>query len=304
MGSGIWKSGESGKQLVISSEQVWNGYEEVSSGKTRTHINGLLRDWITWQNNPERYPFDTFKRVLRKLSPPDIGPIEPGDPTRLPGDAREIPTILHKYGQVPILYAAAGVRRIIALAYLIVWAWEEHRIQSELIKKRPQRRMVIMVDEIEAHLHPKWQRNIVPALANLGDELSSELKVQFIITTHSPLIMVSLEALFDENTDRLFHLQLKKSTKQDSSEINLSEIPFIKHGRIDNWLTSDIFELKQARSQEAEQVIEEAKLLQLKNKPDLEQIRSISQQLINLLAYDDEFWPRWKYFAERNGVEL
>jgi hypothetical protein len=30
------------------------------------------------------------------------------------------------YGPVPVTQAAAGMRRVLALAYLLVWTWEEH----------------------------------------------------------------------------------------------------------------------------------------------------------------------------------
>jgi predicted ATPase len=42
---------------------------------------------------------------------------------------------------------------------------------------------IILIDEIDVHLHPKWQRRIVPAL----EELFSDC--QFIATTHSPFVI-------------------------------------------------------------------------------------------------------------------
>ncbi|MGL6244824.1 AAA family ATPase [Pseudomonas sp.] len=47
-------------------------------------------------------------------------------------------------------------------------------------------RGVIMVDEIDLHLHPEWQRSVVPTLAKALPN------VQFILTTHSPLVVGSL----------------------------------------------------------------------------------------------------------------
>jgi predicted ATP-binding protein involved in virulence len=45
---------------------------------------------------------------------------------------------------------------------------------------------VVLIDEIDLHLHPKWQRHIV-------DDLKRAFpKVQFIATTHSPFIIQSL----------------------------------------------------------------------------------------------------------------
>lgn len=44
-----------------------------------------------------------------------------------------------------------------------------------------------LIDEIDAHLHPRWQRQIVRGLQRLFP------KVQFIVTTHSPYVVASLE---------------------------------------------------------------------------------------------------------------
>ncbi|MCC6724335.1 MAG: AAA family ATPase, partial [Saprospiraceae bacterium] len=46
---------------------------------------------------------------------------------------------------------------------------------------------VVLIDEIDLHLHPKWQRNIV------GDLKRIFPNCQFIVTTHSPFIIQSLD---------------------------------------------------------------------------------------------------------------
>jgi hypothetical protein len=48
-------------------------------------------------------------------------------------------------------------------------------------------RGVVMVDEIDLHIHPDWQRTIIPTLARTLKNL------QFIFTTHSPLVVGTLE---------------------------------------------------------------------------------------------------------------
>ena len=45
---------------------------------------------------------------------------------------------------------------------------------------------VVLVDELDLHLHPKWQRDIVPTLSKVFP------RVQFIITTHSPHVLQSM----------------------------------------------------------------------------------------------------------------
>ncbi len=47
---------------------------------------------------------------------------------------------------------------------------------------------LVMIDEIELHLHPKWQRDV------LGRLCSMFKSCQFIVTTHSPLVLGEVEA--------------------------------------------------------------------------------------------------------------
>jgi hypothetical protein len=54
-------------------------------------------------------------------------------------------------------------------------------------KKLNENKGIVMVDEIDLHLHPKWQMTVLQTLAK---ELPN---IQFIVTSHSPLIVGSLE---------------------------------------------------------------------------------------------------------------
>jgi hypothetical protein len=290
------------RSLVFTKEQVWKGLEADIRGQTRYYSNGLLRDWISWQNE-RTDSFETFKKVLIRLSPDPSQPIEPGKPIRLPHDARTIPTVTQPYGVVPIVHAAAGIQRIVAMAYLVVWAWKEHQTLSEQQRKEPQKRMVILVDEMEAHLHPRWQRLILPALLDVSEDLATELQVQFIIATHSPLVMASAEPRFDAEKDKLFHLDLV-SEDLFESEVVLEEIPFTRYGPVDNWLMSEVFELPETRNPDAAAAIEQAKKLQLEENPNPQAVSAVSEELKRLLAVDDQFWPLWKYFAEQHGVAV
>jgi hypothetical protein len=286
-------SGEGvGEKTVLSSLEVWEG----KSGK----IEGLIRDWIKWQRTPNSEEFAALKTVLAKLAPPDLGELRPGESVRVPEDIRDIPTIVHPYGQIPLLYASAGVKRVVILAYLIVWAWHEHKVASEMISVRPQRRMVVLIDEIEAHLHPRWQRSILPSLIGLEEVLNDDLSAQFMIATHSPLVMASSEPLFDQATDKLYHLELDATAQT----VTLDEVEYIKFGDVSAWLTSPVFELRHARSNEAESAIEAAKSLQLSGNVTELLVAEVTEKLRKHLSQTDRFWPRWIAFAERYGVSV
>lgn len=42
---------------------------------------------------------------------------------------------------------------------------------------------IVLIDEIELHLHPRWQQSVVPSLRTVFPN------IQFIITTHSPIVL-------------------------------------------------------------------------------------------------------------------
>lgn len=269
---------------------------EAMNGKTPA-VQGLVHDWVRWQHS-YKVAFDRFCSVLRTLSPEDLGELRAGDTMRIPLDSRDIPTIQHLYGEIPITYASSGVQRMLILAYLVIWAWHEHELLAGQLSETPLRRMVVVVDELEAHLHPKWQRTVLPALMDVGALLSSELSIQTITATHSPLIMASLEGAFREDKDNLYHLFAA------NNEVQLESIDFQKFGDVSSWLTSPIFGLRHARSRDADRAIEAAKALQIEDDPTFENVNSVHELLKRYLAPDDKFWPRWIYFAELHGVSV
>ncbi|MCK6622571.1 MAG: AAA family ATPase [Calditrichaceae bacterium] len=293
--------------LIFSREDVWNGLPYQIGGTKKYLCNGLINDWVQWQYSPEEPPFSILKKVLRGLSPPnlskgDIGFLEPGKPTRIPPESRLIPTIKHPYGEIPLIYSSAAVQRIVGLAYLIVWTWEEHKNQAKSIREKPQDRMVLLVDEIEAHLHPQWQRLILPALLNVLNELEKDLQVQLLITTHSPLVMTSIEPIFDTTRDKIFHLNLVQEGLFEG-RVEIEEPEFVRWGSVNSWLRSNIFEVHPT-SIEAENAMEKAKKLQLQKKASKEEIEEVSDLLSKYLSPHDPFWIRWTYFAKNHNVEL
>lgn len=68
---------------------------------------------------------------------------------------------------------------------------------------------VVSIDEIENHLHPAMQRNILPNL------LKAFPKVQFIVTTHSPFIISSVK------DSKIYALKYTDSNKIQSYELDL-----------------------------------------------------------------------------------
>ena len=271
--------------------------DEVWDGKPR-QLEGLIRDWVKWQQRPDLYPaYLTFQAVLNRVFPPDLGPLQIGRPVRIPNDSREIPTLVHPYGTVPILLESAGIRRIITLAYLLVWAWEEHKIQARHQRRPEERQMIVLVDEAEAHLHPKWQRVILPALIGIGNDLHEEMAVQWIIASHSPLVMASGETMWDIDSDALFHIEMSSV-----GQVSFGPVPFERRGNIDSWLSSPIFEIPRPGSREREAAIQAAVELQQQEDTTAAAVQEMTDRLRRHLATEDSFWVRWIFFAQSYGI--
>jgi hypothetical protein len=281
---------------LFQPREIWNGLE--SDGKVL--CNGLVRDWASWQVRNGQ-PFQQLCHVLAALSPGPEEALAPGELTRVSlDDVRDMPTLRMPYGQdVPIVHAAAGIKRIVALAYLLVWTWQEHLLASALLAEEATRRIIFLIDEIEAHLHPRWQRVILRALLQVVEALTgtADVEVQIIAVTHSPLVMASLEPLFDEERDRVFHFDLR------AGRVVLEHVPWAKQGDAGSWLVSDMFGLQQARSLEAERAIEAAEAFMRGDRAalpaDLESQDAIHQELCRVLAGHDPFWPRWIVHSEK-----
>jgi hypothetical protein len=87
--------------------------------------------------------------------------------------------------RVPATWLSQGYQSIIAWLADVVG-----QILLECGKVVPAAEMqgVVLVDEIDLHLHPTWQVHLIPALKKVFPRL------QFIATTHSPMVLPALTA--------------------------------------------------------------------------------------------------------------
>lgn len=282
----------------FSPSELWNGLKHDE----KTVCNGLLHDWVTWQleaQSDNAHPFNLLSRVLERLSHPDEKMV-PGKPVRLYlDDVRKFPTIELPYETIPVVHASAGMKRILGLAYAITWMWTEHLQASQITGISPADRLVVLLEEPETHLHPKWQRHILPALLDILGGLSATMRPQILLTTHAPMVLASLEPHWSTATDRLFHIELR------DRQVVLEETPWTKHGDALAWLTSDVMDLKEGRSIEAERAITAAYDFmagRLDRLPDeLTTADAIHAELARVLPDQDPFWPQWIIDRRRRG---
>lgn len=82
--------------------------------------------------------------------------------------------------------------RLLSQGYKNVFAWIGHFIKrlaeaNNYDKDFMRKNAILVIDEIDTYLHPKWQRNILNVLAKRFPN------TRFIVTTHSPLVANYLE---------------------------------------------------------------------------------------------------------------
>ena len=280
----------------FKADEVWNGLD-VNGQRV---CEGLERDWVNWQEG-RKPQFRALEKVLEVMSPA-LEPLRAGPAQRIfIGEGRDRPTLLVGNQTVPVALASAGVRRVLALVYFLVWAWHEHAVAAKLLGKKPEDRFVILFDEPETHLHPRWQRTVLPSLFKAVDELRGKAGTppQVLVATHSPLVAASVEPIFDPSIDDLIHLSVKNGM------VEIDQGGWAVQGDVTNWLVSETFGLEQARSKEAEEAIEAAEAFMRGEKSlpqGLATKAAIHARLQKLLPAGDVFWPRWIMSAPLKSV--
>lgn len=144
---------------------------------------------------------------------------------------------------------------------------------------------VVLIDEIDLHLHPKWQKEIVNILITLFP------KVQFIATTHSPFIIQSQTSgsiiKLDESNETL-SVDATELSIEDISE-NIQKIP-----------TPQMSSKKIEMLETAKEYFDKLELLE-KGEVSAEEIQIIKDRLDEVSAlYDDNM--AYVAFLERKRL--
>lgn len=110
--------------------------------------------------------------------------------------------------------------------------------QGRVVIARPG---VVIIDEIEAHLHPSWQRDIPEWLKTHFP------KIQFLVSTHSPLIAQAADP------NGLFILPLQADDAQVARPATPAEYERIRWGNANKTILGVAFGLKTTRTKWASQ---------------------------------------------------
>jgi hypothetical protein len=93
----------------------------------------------------------------------------------------------NELGLLPVSQLSDGIRSVVALVADL--AFRCVRLNSFYGQHAPEETNgIVLIDEIEQHLHPGWQQRILPALREAFP------RIQFIVTTHSPEVLSTVES--------------------------------------------------------------------------------------------------------------
>lgn len=129
------------------------------------------------------------------------------------------------YGWVPLHELSLGYKTLLAWMVDFAHGLFEKYPDSPNPLAEP---AICLVDEIDLHLHPRFQQKMIRFLSELFP------KTQFIVTAHSPLIAKSAV----ESESNLILL------RREDNEIEVVNDPqVVKRWRVDQLLASDLFEV-------------------------------------------------------------
>ncbi len=178
-------------------------------------------------------------------------------------------------GEVPIEAVSQGTQSLLGwVGVLVKRLFEVYEGEDQPLHKPA----VVLIDEIDAHMHPAWQRTIARKLLRLFPN------VQFIATTHSPLVVAEAER------QQVFRLIRDPQTKRIKVCSPNEDVQGMGAGAL---LTSDLFGLPSQLDQTTQEKLDRRRYLAGKPFKELstkerEELQGLSSELESM-GFNYEF---------------
>ena len=179
------------------------------------------KDPLTTQN------FHLIKTALLKIMEEgevtdlDVAPVQSGS-----GSPRQGVRFKTPYGWVRLRDMSLGYQT------LVVWLTD---LADKLFVRYPNSQnpleepAIVLIDEIDLHLHPSWQRKLLKSLSEIFKN------TQFIATAHSPLVV---QAAGDESAN----VVLLKREGDQTIVYQGPDLPDVRHWRVEQIMSSELFD--------------------------------------------------------------
>ncbi len=148
-------------------------------------------------------------------------------------------TATNTENEIPFKALSAGFKTSFRwILDMIIRAWEKNFD----IDKPESIHGIVLIDEIDTHLHIKWQKTILRTLHDIFP------KIQFIVTTHSPFVIQSV------SKTNIFLLKLE-------DENIITELVDIEEGTSSKHIITDVFESTSIFNKEIEEKFDDFNLM-------------------------------------------
>ena len=169
------------------------------------------------------------------------------------------------YGDVPLASLSFGYQTMTAWLSDIAFRLFRHYPESANPLLEP---AIVLVDEIDLHLHPKWQRQLRERLA------AHFPAVQFIATAHSPLMA---QSYMSEN--------LAVVRREEDHAVIVNAPAQVAGWRLDQVITSELFGFETPFSLEVERLLDEQRSISTKPSrtvKDEARLAELQEELLNI----------------------
>lgn len=175
LGYGPWRRLPEGTGLVRSSSSPPSSLDGLRSlfdpGTPLTDPEAWLKTQDYLMRSKEKNALDLARTALIKLLP---------DVEEIDVHPKGVTVRTQQGHRTPLRLMSDGYKAMTTLVVDIVARLAEGRE----VRKPEDIAAIVLIDELDLHLHPRWQLNVIKDLRELFP------KIQFIVTTHSPLILL------------------------------------------------------------------------------------------------------------------
>lgn len=147
---------------------------------------------------------------------------------------------------------------------------------------------IVLIDEVDLHLHPRWQRSILQDLTRVFRN------VQFIVSTHSPIIVVGASDI--AQVVNLNNITADGNNMPETSVLNVGQV-----------LLSDLFGLKSLQSPEWDDKIHERDTILAKvelTDDDEKRLAQLDKEMQGLTSLQDSNAIRSSRLLEKLAKQL
>lgn len=192
----LWRKGKpsdpTSKAPVDLVEQTEGYRGALDTRTTFSQVAAWLEQFVREAQNevttgsPSPYRPQEILSAVRRAS--DIV-LEPSGWNRVDWDFVAAAVVAHhpERGRLPVGLLSDGVRNLVALVMDL--AHRSVRLNPHLgAKACEESRGIVLIDEVDMHLHPSWQQTVLPLLRRAFPH------VQLIVTTHSHLVVSTVKS--------------------------------------------------------------------------------------------------------------